>query len=109
MLHTLDSNFILGNAAAPPDYPIVYCSDGFCALTGEQLGPICQYSRWPLNGRYIAILLPLGILLNWTPTLFYYILSIVLSGMHRAEIMQQPSLAPWLWSQSPDSSDTILK
>ena len=60
MLHTLDSNFILGNAAAPPDYPIVYCSDGFCALTGEQLGPICQYSRWPLNGRYIAILLPLG-------------------------------------------------
>ena len=65
MLHPLDSNFILGNAAAPPDYPIVYCSDGFCALTGEQLGPICQYSRWPLNGRYIAILLPLalGILL----------------------------------------------
>ena len=73
MLHTLDSNFILGNAAAPPDYPIVYCSDGFCALTGEQLGPICQYSRWPLNGRYIAILLPLGILLNWTLSFFYYI------------------------------------
>ena len=31
----LDSNFVLGNAVAPPDYPIVYCSDGFCALTGE--------------------------------------------------------------------------
>ena len=31
----LDSNFVLSNAAAPPDYPIVYCSDGFCALTGD--------------------------------------------------------------------------
>ena len=30
----LDSNFVLGNAVAPPDYPIVYCSDGFCELTG---------------------------------------------------------------------------
>ena len=31
----IDSNFVLGNAAAPPDYPIVYCSDGFCSLTGD--------------------------------------------------------------------------
>uniref|UniRef100_A0A1I8IEH9 PAC domain-containing protein n=1 Tax=Macrostomum lignano TaxID=282301 RepID=A0A1I8IEH9_9PLAT len=27
------SNFVLGNAQAP-DRPIVYCSDGFCELTG---------------------------------------------------------------------------
>ena len=33
----LDSNFVLGNAVAPPDYPIVYCSDGFCELTGIYL------------------------------------------------------------------------
>jgi potassium voltage-gated channel Eag-related subfamily H protein 8 len=29
-----DSNFVLGNAQVPPLYPIVYCSDGFCELTG---------------------------------------------------------------------------
>ena len=28
-----DSNFVLGNAQAQ-GYPIVYCSDGFCELTG---------------------------------------------------------------------------
>ena len=28
-----DSNFVLGNAQAA-GYPIVYCSDGFCELTG---------------------------------------------------------------------------
>ena len=28
-----DSNFVLGNAQAK-GYPIVYCSDGFCELTG---------------------------------------------------------------------------
>ncbi|KAK3780553.1 hypothetical protein RRG08_044278, partial [Elysia crispata] len=27
------SNFVLGNAQAP-GWPIVYCSDGFCELTG---------------------------------------------------------------------------
>jgi len=30
---TADSNFVLGNSQAP-GYPIVYCSDGFCELTG---------------------------------------------------------------------------
>ena len=30
-----DSNFVLGNALAS-GYPIVYCSDGFCELTGFQ-------------------------------------------------------------------------
>ncbi|XP_075926149.1 voltage-gated delayed rectifier potassium channel KCNH8-like isoform X3 [Petromyzon marinus] len=29
-----DSNFVLGNAQVPQGYPIVYCSDGFCELTG---------------------------------------------------------------------------
>ncbi|XP_062874575.1 potassium voltage-gated channel subfamily H member 4a [Trichomycterus rosablanca] len=28
------SNFLLGNAQASRGYPIVYCSDGFCELTG---------------------------------------------------------------------------
>lgn len=30
----LDSNFLLGNAQGCRGYPIVYCSDGFCELTG---------------------------------------------------------------------------
>ena len=38
----LDSNFILGNAAAPPLYPIVYCSDGFCELVGLHRADIMQ-------------------------------------------------------------------
>lgn len=29
-----DSNFLLGNAQGHRGYPIVYCSDGFCDLTG---------------------------------------------------------------------------
>lgn len=29
-----DSNFLLGNAQGHYGYPIVYCSDGFCELTG---------------------------------------------------------------------------
>ncbi|KAG7247041.1 hypothetical protein CRUP_005820, partial [Coryphaenoides rupestris] len=28
------SNFLLGNAQGRHGYPIVYCSDGFCELTG---------------------------------------------------------------------------
>ncbi|CAG14278.1 unnamed protein product, partial [Tetraodon nigroviridis] len=28
------SNFLLGNARGHYGYPIVYCSDGFCELTG---------------------------------------------------------------------------
>ena len=33
MISLSDSNFVLGNAQAQ-GYPIVYCSDGFCELTG---------------------------------------------------------------------------
>ena len=33
VLSLADSNFVLGNAQAH-GYPIVYCSDGFCELTG---------------------------------------------------------------------------
>jgi len=29
-----NSNFVLGSAQEKNNYPIVYCSDGFCELTG---------------------------------------------------------------------------
>lgn len=38
----LDSNFVLGNAQVPALYPIVYCSDGFCELTGYARAQIMQ-------------------------------------------------------------------
>ena len=37
-----DSNFVLGNAQVPTSYPIVYCSDGFCELTGFPRAQIMQ-------------------------------------------------------------------
>ncbi|GIY80037.1 potassium voltage-gated channel subfamily H member 8 [Caerostris darwini] len=37
-----DSNFVLGNAQVPHVYPIVYCSDGFCDLTGFPRAQIMQ-------------------------------------------------------------------
>ncbi|XP_060527733.1 potassium voltage-gated channel subfamily H member 8 isoform X2 [Cylas formicarius] len=36
------SNFVLGNAQVPTLYPIVYCSDGFCELTGFARAQIMQ-------------------------------------------------------------------
>ncbi|KAF7418678.1 hypothetical protein HZH68_001331 [Vespula germanica] len=36
------SNFVLGNAQVPTMYPIVYCSDGFCELTGFARAQIMQ-------------------------------------------------------------------
>ncbi|XP_012534396.1 potassium voltage-gated channel subfamily H member 8 isoform X4 [Monomorium pharaonis] len=36
------SNFVLGNAQVPSLYPIVYCSDGFCELTGFARAQIMQ-------------------------------------------------------------------
>ncbi|XP_043270708.1 potassium voltage-gated channel subfamily H member 8 isoform X3 [Venturia canescens] len=36
------SNFVLGNAQVPTLYPIVYCSDGFCELTGHPRAQIMQ-------------------------------------------------------------------
>ncbi|XP_033219889.1 potassium voltage-gated channel subfamily H member 8 [Belonocnema kinseyi] len=36
------SNFVLGNAQVPTIYPIVYCSDGFCELTGFARAQIMQ-------------------------------------------------------------------
>uniref|UniRef100_T1KB19 PAC domain-containing protein n=1 Tax=Tetranychus urticae TaxID=32264 RepID=T1KB19_TETUR len=36
------SNFVLGNAQVPNLYPIVYCSDGFCELTGFPRAHIMQ-------------------------------------------------------------------
>lgn len=39
-----DSNFVLGNAQVQSVYPIVYCSDGFCELTGFARGELMQKS-----------------------------------------------------------------
>ncbi|RXM27804.1 Potassium voltage-gated channel subfamily H member 8 [Acipenser ruthenus] len=38
----LDSNFVLGNAQVQSLYPIVYCSDGFCELTGYARAELMQ-------------------------------------------------------------------
>ena len=37
-----DSNFLLGNAQGHRGYPIVYCSDGFCELTGYARTEVMQ-------------------------------------------------------------------
>lgn len=42
LLVIADSNFVLGNAQVPSLYPIVYCSDGFCELTGFARAQIMQ-------------------------------------------------------------------
>lgn len=39
-----DSNFVLGNAQVQSLFPIVYCSDGFCELTGYARGELMQKS-----------------------------------------------------------------
>lgn len=39
-----DSNFVLGNAQVQSLYPIVYCSDGFCELSGFARGELMQKS-----------------------------------------------------------------
>ena len=44
---------MLGNAQVPPSFPIVYCSDGFCELTGftrahiMQKGCACKFLYGP--------------------------------------------------------------
>ncbi|XP_061551149.1 potassium voltage-gated channel subfamily H member 8-like isoform X1 [Phycodurus eques] len=38
------SNFVLGNAQVQTLYPIVYCSDGFCELSGFARGELMQKS-----------------------------------------------------------------
>ncbi|TSQ01551.1 Potassium voltage-gated channel subfamily H member 8 [Bagarius yarrelli] len=45
-MHSLitDSNFVLGNAQVQSLYPIVYCSDGFCELTGYARAELMQKS-----------------------------------------------------------------
>ncbi|TRY91837.1 hypothetical protein DNTS_027190 [Danionella cerebrum] len=40
----VDSNFVLGNAQVQSLYPIVYCSDGFCELTGYARAELMQKS-----------------------------------------------------------------
>ncbi|KAL1132466.1 hypothetical protein AAG570_010421 [Ranatra chinensis] len=52
-----DSNFVLGNAQVPSLHPIVYCSDGFCELTGfpraqiMQKGCACKFLYGPETGE----------------------------------------------------------
>lgn len=43
-LSLTDSNFVLGNAQVQSLYPIVYCSDGFCDLTGYARAELMQKS-----------------------------------------------------------------
>ncbi|KAJ1160621.1 hypothetical protein NDU88_001117 [Pleurodeles waltl] len=38
------SNFVLGNAQVPSTFPVVYCSDGFCDLTGFTRAEVMQRS-----------------------------------------------------------------
>ncbi|KAM8975773.1 voltage-gated inwardly rectifying potassium channel KCNH3 isoform 2-T2 [Pelodytes ibericus] len=38
------SNFVLGNAQLPLSFPVVYCSDGFCELTGFARAEVMQRS-----------------------------------------------------------------
>ncbi|MEE6471375.1 hypothetical protein FKM82_009255 [Ascaphus truei] len=38
------SNFVLGNAQLPLSFPVVYCSDGFCELTGFARAQVMQRS-----------------------------------------------------------------
>jgi len=42
LFRTTDSNFVLGNAQAA-GFPIVYCSDGFCELTGFSRAQASQH------------------------------------------------------------------
>ncbi|KAK3909455.1 Potassium voltage-gated channel subfamily H member 8 [Frankliniella fusca] len=41
-MYGTDSNFVLGNAQVSNVHPIVYCSDGFCELTGFARAQIMQ-------------------------------------------------------------------
>lgn len=44
LLSSSDSNFILANAQVSQGFPIVYCSDGFCELTGFSRAEVMQKS-----------------------------------------------------------------
>lgn len=44
LFRCLDSNFILANAQVSQGFPIVYCSDGFCELTGFSRAEVMQKS-----------------------------------------------------------------
>lgn len=55
-----DSNFLLGNAQGHRGYPIVYCSDGFCELTGftrtevMQKNCSCRFLYGPDTSEHVA-------------------------------------------------------
>ncbi|XP_061432472.1 potassium voltage-gated channel subfamily H member 8-like [Lethenteron reissneri] len=62
------SNFVLGNAQVPREYPIVYCSDGFCELSGfsrtevMQRGCACRFLHGPQTAEYAAGLIQKGLM-----------------------------------------------
>lgn len=56
-----DSNFILANAQVSKGFPIVYCSDGFCELTGfvrtevMQQSCACKFLYGPETSEHIIL------------------------------------------------------
>lgn len=56
-----DSNFILANARVAQGFPIVYCSDGFCELTGfartevMQKSCTCRFLYGPETGEPLIL------------------------------------------------------
>ncbi|XP_023665442.1 voltage-gated delayed rectifier potassium channel KCNH8 isoform X2 [Paramormyrops kingsleyae] len=58
---TQDSNFILANARVAQGFPIVYCSDGFCELTGfvrtevMQKSCTCRFLYGPETGESLIL------------------------------------------------------
>ncbi|KAJ8344722.1 hypothetical protein SKAU_G00289150 [Synaphobranchus kaupii] len=55
------SNFLLGNAQGHRGFPIVYCSDGFCELTGflrsevMQKNCVCHFLCGPETNEHVAV------------------------------------------------------
>lgn len=58
---SVDSNFLLGNAQGQRGFPIVYCSDGFCELTGfartqvMQTNCSCRFLHGPETSEHVAL------------------------------------------------------
>ncbi|KPP65892.1 potassium voltage-gated channel subfamily H member 4-like, partial [Scleropages formosus] len=58
---SIDSNFLLGNAQGHRGFPIVYCSDGFCELTGfartevMQKNCSCRFLYGPETSEQVTV------------------------------------------------------
>ena len=62
--YILDANFVLANAQIPETFPIVYCSDGFCELTG--IGR-CKVMRKSCSVRPVFKLITRSQIGNFSP------------------------------------------